>query len=333
MMLKLDETYQPKMSVIETQKAIKEVKDCFDKNFAERLSLTRVPAPLFVQGDSGLNDNLSGVETPVTFSTNDINNLQIVHSLAKWKRKALKRYHFEKGTGLYTDMNAIRKHEDLSNTHSLYVDQWDWEKIISKEDRTDAMLEKVVRDIYEVFKITEAYINFLYPQLSKKLPENIHFITSQELYDMYPDYTDKEKENAICKEYKAVFIKQIGKTLSNGKPHDMRSPDYDDWDLNGDILFYNPILDSAIELSSMGIRVDEISLVKQLEIAGAMDRLELPYHKEVFTKQLPATIGGGIGQSRVCMFFLEKMHIGEVQSSIWSDEMIELCEKNNIILL
>lgn len=333
MMLKLDETYQPKMSVIETQKAIKEVKDCFDKNFAERLSLTRVPAPLFVQGESGLNDNLSGVETPVTFSTNDINNLQIVHSLAKWKRKALKRYHFEKGTGLYTDMNAIRKHEDLSNTHSLYVDQWDWEKIISKEDRTDAMLEKVVRDIYEVFKITEAYINFLYPQLSKKLPDKIHFITSQELYDMYPDYTDKEKENAICKEYKAVFIKQIGKTLSNGKPHDMRSPDYDDWDLNGDILFYNPILDSAIELSSMGIRVDEISLVKQLEIAGAMDRLELPYHKEVFTKQLPATIGGGIGQSRVCMFFLEKMHIGEVQSSIWSDEMIELCEKNNIILL
>lgn len=333
MLLKLDASYKSKMNVIETQKAIKEVKDCFDKNFAERLSLTRVPAPLFVQGDSGLNDNLSGVETPVTFSTNEMDNLQIVHSLAKWKRKALKRYHFEKGTGLYTDMNAIRKHEDLSNIHSLYVDQWDWEKIINKEDRTDAMLEKIVNDIYDVFKITESYINFLYPQLSKKLPDKIHFITSQELHDMYPDYTDKEKENAICKEYKAVFIKQIGKKLSNGKPHDMRAPDYDDWELNGDILFYNPTLDSAIELSSMGIRVDEVSLVKQLELAGAMDRLDLPYHKEVVNKQLPATVGGGIGQSRLCMFFLEKMHIGEVQSSIWSDEMIELCEKNNIILL
>ena len=333
MTLKLDKDYIPKMSVIETQKAIKEVKDCFDRNFAEKLSLTRVPAPLFVQGDSGLNDNLSGVETPVTFSTAEMENLQIVHSLAKWKREALKRYHFEKGTGLYTDMNAIRKHEDLSNIHSLYVDQWDWEKIINKEDRTDEMLEKIVNDIYEVFKITEAYINFLYPQLSKKLPDKIHFITSQELHDKYPDYTDKEKENAIAKEYKAVFIKQIGKKLSNGKPHDLRAPDYDDWELNGDILFYNPILDSAIELSSMGIRVDEVSLLKQLEETNTLDRLELPYHKKVATKQLPSTVGGGIGQSRVCMFFLEKMHIGEVQSSIWSPEMIEKCEKHNIILL
>lgn len=333
MTLKLDKDYIPKMSVIETQKAIKEVKDCFDRNFAEKLSLTRVPAPLFVQGDSGLNDNLSGVETPVTFSTAEMENLQIVHSLAKWKREALKRYHFEKGTGLYTDMNAIRKHEDLSNIHSLYVDQWDWEKIINKEDRTDEMLEKIVNDIYEVFKITEAYINFLYPQLSKKLPDKIHFITSQELHDKYPDYTDKEKENAIAKEYKAVFIKQIGKNLSDGKPHDLRAPDYDDWELNGDILFYNPILDSAIELSSMGIRVDEVSLLKQLEETNTLDRLELPYHKKVATKQLPSTVGGGIGQSRVCMFFLEKMHIGEVQSSIWSPEMIEKCEKHNIILL
>ncbi|MDH6604001.1 aspartate--ammonia ligase [Bacilli bacterium PM5-9] len=333
MTLKLDKDYQPKMSVMETQKAIKEVKDYFDKYLAEKLSLTRVPAPLFVQGDSGLNDNLSGVETPVTFSTDEMENLQIVHSLAKWKRRALKRYEFEKGTGLYTDMNAIRKHEDLSNIHSLYVDQWDWEKIIRKEDRTDETLEKIVNDIFEVFKITEAHINLLYPQLSKKLPDKIFFITSQELHDMYPDYTDKEKENAIVKKHKAVFIKQIGKKLSNGKPHDMRAPDYDDWDLNGDILFYNPVLDSALELSSMGIRVDENSLLKQLEQANAMDRLELPYHQSVLKRQLPCTVGGGIGQSRLCMFFLEKMHIGEVQSSIWSKEMVEKCEEHNIILL
>ncbi|MDL2211303.1 aspartate--ammonia ligase [Erysipelotrichaceae bacterium OttesenSCG-928-M19] len=333
MTLKLDKDYQPKMNVIETQKAIKEVKDYFDKHFAEKLSLTRVPAPLFVQGDSGLNDNLSGVETPVTFSTADMSNLQIVHSLAKWKRKALKRYFFEKGTGLYTDMNAIRKHEDLSNIHSLYVDQWDWEKIINRDERTDEMLEKIVKDIFEVFKMTEEYINALYPQLTRKLPDEIFFITSQELYDLYPDLDDKGRENAIVKEHKAVFIKQIGKKLSNGMPHDMRAPDYDDWELNGDIIFYNPILDSGIELSSMGIRVDEKSLLKQLEAADAMDRATLPYHQDVLNRQLPQTVGGGIGQSRLCMFFLEKMHIGEVQSSIWSKEMVEKCEEHNIILL
>lgn len=333
MSLKLSKDYQPKMSVFETQRAINEVKNCFDRLLAQKLSLIKVPAPLFVQGDSGLNDNLSGVETPVTFSTDKLSNLQIVHSLAKWKRKALQKYSFRTETGLYTDMNAIRKHEDLSNIHSFYVDQWDWEKIIDHKDRTDEKLEQIVSVIFEAFKETETYINSLYPQLSKKLPDKIHFITSQELHDLYPDYTDKQKENAIVKKYGAVFIKQIGKKLSNGLPHDMRAPDYDDWLLNGDILFYNPVLDCAIELSSMGIRVDKKRLIKQLEESNAMERLKLPYHQAVYKEELPQTVGGGIGQSRTCMFFLEKMHIGEVQSSIWNQEIVEKCADHNIILL
>jgi len=333
MRLILKEDYCPKLDLIETQKAVKEVKDFFEDSLAQNLSLTRVAAPLFVQGDTGLNDNLSGTETPVTFDTEYMQNLQIVHSLAKWKRSALKRYEFDYNTGLYTDMNAIRKHETLSNIHSLYVDQWDWEQRIRKEDRTDEMLEKIVRDIYKAFKATEEYINAKYDYLSDKLPDEITFITSQELYDMYPDLDDKGRETAIVKKYGAVFLKQIGYNLSNGAPHDMRSPDYDDWALNGDILLYNPILDSVIELSSMGIRVDEESMVKQLELANLTDRLELKYHQDVVHRRLPYTVGGGIGKSRLAMFFLEKLHIGEVQSSIWSDEMQEICQENNIPLL
>ena len=333
MKLKVNESYQSKLNLLETQQAIKEVKDFFERNLANTLSLTRVSAPLFVQGDTGLNDNLSGNETPVTFETEDMKNLEIVHSLAKWKRKALKRYSFKTYTGLYTDMNAIRKHETLSNIHSIYVDQWDWEKIILEEDRTDQMLEAIVKDIYQVFKDTEQYINSKYTYLTKKLPDEIFFITAQELYDLYPDLDDKGRENAITKKYKAVFVKQIGKKLSNGQPHDMRAPDYDDWELNGDILFYQPILDSSLELSSMGIRVSEETLIKQLKLSDTLDRLELEYHQDVLNKKLPYTVGGGIGQSRMCMFFLEKLHIGEVQSSIWSDEMVKVCEKHNIKLL
>lgn len=333
MKIKTKDDYQPKLDLLQTQKAIKELKDHFERRLAEKLDLMRVSAPLFVQGDTGLNDNLSGKETPVTFETQDIKNLQIVHSLAKWKRNALKRYNFAEHTGLYTDMNAIRAHETITNIHSIYVDQWDWEKIIPKCDRTDKTLEKIVKDIFDVFKETETYINELYPHLSRKLPDEIFFITSQELLDLYPDLDDKGRENAIVKEHKAVFIKQIGKTLSDGKPHDMRAPDYDDWDLNGDIIFYQPILDAPLELSSMGIRVSEESLMKQLTKSKTLDRLELDYHKDIMAKKLPYTVGGGIGQSRMCMFFLEKMHIGEVQSSTWSNEMVDFCKKHNIHLL
>ncbi|MEG0283260.1 MAG: aspartate--ammonia ligase [Erysipelotrichales bacterium] len=333
MVIKLKEDYCPKLNLLETQKAIKELKDYFERTLADTLSLTRVSAPLFVEGNTGLNDNLSGKENPVTFETKDIENLQIVHSLAKWKRNALQRYEFPLNTGLYTDMNAIRKHEELSNIHSIYVDQWDWEKIIRKEDRTDAMLEKIVKDIYSVFKKTEIYINGLYPHLTTKLPDEIFFITAQELLDLYPDLDDKGRENAIVKEHKAVFIKQIGKTLSTGEPHDTRSPDYDDWELNGDIIFYDSILDSALELSSMGIRVDEDTLMKQLRESNTTDRLHLKYHQDIINRKLPYTVGGGIGQSRLCMFYLEKLHIGEVQSSTWSEEMMEVCRKNKINLL
>lgn len=333
MELIIKKDYQSKLDLLQTQRAIKELKDYFERTLADNLNLTRVSAPLFVKGETGLNDNLSGSEVPITFATSDLDNLQIVHSLAKWKRNALKKYDFKPYTGLYTDMNAIRKHETLSNIHSLYVDQWDWERIIHKEDLNDMMLEDIVKRLFKVFKSTEQYINKLYPHLSDKLPEEIFFITSQELLDMYPDYTDKERENAIAKKHKAVFIKNIGGELSNGKPHDMRSPDYDDWQLNGDILFYNPILYCALELSSMGIRVSKEVLVKQLEKAKANDRLQLEYHQAILNDELPHTIGGGIGQSRLCMFYLEKLHIGEVQSSQWAQEMIEVCAKNNITLL
>lgn len=322
------------LDIRETQVAIKIIKDYFEKELANKLNLIRVSAPLFVKSETGLNDNLNGVEKPVSFNVRKYDmNVEIVQSLAKWKRMALKTYGFKIGEGLYTDMNAIRPDEILDSIHSIYVDQWDWEKVISKEERCEEYLKKTVITIYEVFKETEKRINNLYPIFRYKLPEKIKFITTQELEDMYPTKTPKERENMICEKYKAVFLMKIGKRLKSGKPHDGRAPDYDDWELNGDILFFNPILQKAFELSSMGIRVDAKALKKQLEIANALDRSELPYHKMLLEEKLPLTIGGGIGQSRICMFFLEKRHIGEVQASIWTDNIINDCIKDNIFLL
>lgn len=334
MCLVIPERYETNLGVIETQQAIKDLKDFFENRLGEMLKLTRVSSPLFVLPETGTNDNLNGVEKPVSFQIPYLRkDAEIVHSLAKWKRMALKKYGFPVGRGLYTDMNAIRKDEELDNLHSLYVDQWDWELIIDKEDRTMETLKKVVRDLYNVFKETEEHVHSIYPEVECILPEEITFITSQELLDMYPDFSPKERENAIAKDKKAVFLMQIGKVLSSGEKHDGRSPDYDDWDLNGDILFYNPVLDSAIELSSMGIRVDEDALERQLKAAKCEDRKELDYHKELLDGKLPYTIGGGIGQSRICMFFLNKAHIGEVQVGIWPQEMIEECSQAGITLL
>ncbi len=325
--------YKSKLSLFETEVAIKRLKDFFEDELSAELSLTRVSAPLFVRPESGLNDDLNGIETAVSFSTDHESEVQIVHSLAKWKRMALHKYKMKPYSGLYTDMNAIRKCEELSNIHSLYVDQWDWEKIIAHEDRTPEKLESIVRRIYSVFKKTDRYIASIYPSISEKLPEEIKFITSQELEDRYPKATPKEREDLISKEYGAVFIKGIGHTLKSGEKHDGRAPDYDDWDLNGDILFWNPILGRALELSSMGIRVDEKALTSQLEIAGCAHRSELPFHSMLLKKELPYTVGGGIGQSRICMFFLEKAHIGEVQSSLWPHEMSATCREAGIELL
>lgn len=323
-----------KLDIRETQIAIKIIKDFFEKELAKKLNLVRVSAPLFVRPETGLNDNLSGVEKPVSFNIRKYGvEVEIVQSLAKWKRMALKTYGFCAGEGLYTDMNAIRPDEELDHIHSIYVDQWDWEKVINREDRTEDYLKKTVETIYGVFKETENRINGIYPSLKWKLPDKIHFITTQELEDMYPDKTPKEREHLICEEYKAVFLMKIGKKLKSGKPHDGRSPDYDDWELNGDILFWNPALNEALELSSMGIRVDEKALKEQLLAAGALDRLNKEYHRLLIEGKLPLTIGGGIGQSRICMYFLEKKHIGEVQASVWTDSIIQECKENNIFLL
>ena len=334
MCLVIPERYESSLGVIETQQAIKDLKDFFENRLGEMLKLTRVSSPLFVLPETGTNDNLNGVEKPVSFEVPHLRkDAEIVHSLAKWKRVALKKYGFSVGRGLYTDMNAIRKDEELDNLHSLYVDQWDWELIINKEDRTMKTLKKVVKSLYKVFKETEEHVHMIYPEVECVLPEEITFITTQELLDMYPNLTPKEREDAIVREKKAVFLMQIGKVLSNGEEHDGRSPDYDDWDLNGDILFYNPVLDNAIELSSMGIRVDEKALERQLKLANCEDRKELDYHKALLEGKLPYTIGGGIGQSRICMFFLNKAHIGEVQVGIWPQEMVEECAKSGIELL
>ncbi len=329
------EGYKSKNNIIETERAIKKLKDFSQKRLSEELNLTRVSAPIFVKCSTGINDNLNGVERPVSFDAKAIedSNVEIVQSLAKWKRIALKRYGFEAGEGLYTDMNAIRRDEELDNLHSMYVDQWDWEKVIDKKDRTEKTLKSTVESIYKVFKDTETYINSLYPSIEKILPEKITFITTQELEDRYPDLTPKQREDAIAKKAGAVFISQIGKALKSGEKHDGRSPDYDDWELNGDIILWYPILDRAVELSSMGIRVDEKSLEKQLKISNCEDRKELQYHKMLLNGNLPYTIGGGIGQSRICMFFLRKAHIGEVQAAIWPQEMIEECKSENIFLL
>lgn len=322
------------LDVIETQVAIKNIKDYFESNLADKLNLLRVSAPLFVRPETGLNDNLSGYEKPVSFLLNKYDErVEIVQSLAKWKRMALKLYNFKYGEGLYTDMNAIRPNETLDRTHSIYVDQWDWEKVIQKNDRNEKYLINIVSDIYEVFKGTEEKVNEAYPLLEKKLPDEITFITSQELEDLYPRKSPKERESLICKDKKAVFLMKIGQTLKSGKPHDGRAPDYDDWDLNGDILFWNPILNEALELSSMGIRVDKKSLVKQLEVSGCEERLKFDYHRSLLDNKLPNSIGGGIGQSRICMYFLERKHIGEVQASIWTDEILSKCKEEKIFLL
>jgi aspartate--ammonia ligase len=327
--------YKPQLDIRETEVAIKRLKDYFETRLSKELNLTRVSAPLFVKTSTGLNDNLNGVERPVAFDSKFIegHNFEIVHSLAKWKRMALHRYGFKTSEGLYTDMNAIRRDEDLDNLHSMYVDQWDWEKVIDKEERTEENLSSIVKGIYKVFKDSEEYISSAYPHIERILPEEIFFITSQELEDRYPHFTPKEREDAIAKEKGAVFIMKIGGVLRSGEKHDGRSPDYDDWELNGDIIFWYPVLERAVELSSMGIRVDEEALSRQLEIAGCEERKEFNFHKMLLQGQLPYTVGGGIGQSRICMFFLRKAHIGEVQAAMWPEEMVNECEKARILLL
>lgn len=329
------EGYMATLNVRDTEKAIKRVKDFFERELATQLNLQRVSAPLFVAPESGLNDNLNGVERPVSFGILEQGDkeVEIVHSLAKWKRQALKRYGFNHGEGLYTDMNAIRRDEETDNIHSIFVDQWDWEKIISKEERNTATLKDTVKSVYEALRVTEKYIANRYDYVECFLPEEITFVTSQELEDMYPDCTPKERENNIARLKGAVFIMQIGDKLKSGEKHDGRAPDYDDWSLNGDIIVYYPVLDMAFELSSMGIRVDEKSLKEQLEKADCMNRAELPFQKALLNGELPYTIGGGIGQSRICMFFLRKCHIGEVQSSVWPEEIWEAAAKRDVNLL
>ncbi len=324
-----------KKELRETQRAIKYIKDYFEVELAKSLNLMRVSAPLFVRPETGFNDNLTGVEKAVKFSLTEYDEtVEIVQSLAKWKRIALRWYGFNVGEGIYTDMDAIRPHEILDPTHSIYVDQWDWEKVIHREDRNEEYLIDIVEDIYSVFINTEKYLDGIYPnKFSEKLPDKIKFITSQELEDKYPDLTPDEREYEAVKEHKAIFLLKIGNLLKSGEPHGIRSPDYDDWDLNGDIIFWNPVTNDALELSSMGIRVDEESLDRQLKLANAEDRRELEYHKLLLDGKLPYTVGGGIGQSRMCMYFLEKKHIGEVQASVWTRDIISECDDKGIMLL
>lgn len=331
---KIPTGYQSDLNLHDTQVAIKTVKDFFQQTLAQKLNLLRVSAPVFVSPSSGLNDNLNGVERPVSFEIKGMDeNAEIVHSLAKWKRYALKKYGFSHGEGLYTDMIAIRRDEDIDNIHSVYVDQWDWEKIISREERTMETLINTVRSIYSVLRKTEKYMAVQYDYIEEILPKEIAFVSTQELVDMYPDCTPKEREYKIVKEKGAVFLMQVGKALSNGERHDGRAPDYDDWELNGDILVYYPVLDIALELSSMGIRVDEEALDAQLTEADCDDRRTLDFQKAILNKELPYTIGGGIGQSRICMFFLRKAHIGEVHASLWPEEVLEEAKANGISLL
>ncbi len=326
--------YTPKLDLIETEIALKFVKDNFEAELGKELSLTRVSAPLFLLEASGLNDNLNGVERSVSFDIKETGKVaEVAHSLAKWKRHALGRYGFKPGTGIYTDMNAIRRDEVCDAIHSLYVDQWDWEKVLTREERTRDYLEKTVRQIYSVLLRVSNLVCKKYPQINIDLPSDIYFITTLELEERFPEMTPKQRENAIAKEYGAVFLIGIGGKLKNGAPHDGRAPDYDDWNLNGDILVHYPMIGGALELSSMGIRVDAARLQAQLSEAQKEDRLAFPFHKALLADELPLTIGGGIGQSRLCMFMLEKAHIGEVQASIWPDEMVAECAKNNINIL
>lgn len=331
----IPEGYQPILDQRETQRAIKKVKDYFQQELAYGLQLRRVTAPLFVFPESGLNDTLNGYERRVEFTIKDMNEakVEVVQSLAKWKRMALGKYGVEPGKGIYTDMNAIRRDEEMDNLHSVYVDQWDWEKVITKEQRTEEYLEETVRTIYNAIKNLSDYVNRLYRDIQNEIPNEITFITSQELEDAYPDKTPKERESIVAEKYGAVFIKKIGGVLASGEKHDGRAPDYDDWELNGDIILWNDILQEAFEISSMGIRVDAEAMKRQLEIDGKLDRLEMPFHKGVIDGTIPLSIGGGIGQSRLCMYFLRKAHIGEVQVSVWPEDMIKECAENNIFLL
>ena len=326
--------YKPRMSVRETEKAIKFVKDTFQRQFVKSFDFERLSAPLFVKSKTGVNDDLSGTERAVRFDVKEQGvEVEIVHSLAKWKRLALHKYGFSLGEGIYTDMNAIRRDDNCDNYHSIYVDQWDWEMVIDKKQRTVDFLKMIVSRIVATICETLEETKKQFPVIDLKLNREVFFVTSQELLDMYPDKTPKERENLIAQKYGTVFIMNIGGVLSDGKPHDLRAPDYDDWSLNGDIFFWDEILQSGIEISSMGIRVDADSLVAQLKLANAEDRLQHKYHQGIINGTLPLTIGGGIGQSRLCMLLLQKAHIGEVQVSLWPDEMREKCKEANIVLL
>ena len=330
----IPQDYHTPLSVYEMQRAIEFIKSNFQVNLSNALNLRRVSAPLFVDENSGLNDNLNGVERPVSFDIPDVGtNAQVVHSLAKWKRLALKRYDFKVGKGLFTDMNAIRRDEEVDNLRSVYVDQWDWEKVISAEDRNVAYLKRTVRDIVSAVSETSSALNVAFPSLHTKLPSEVFFITTQELEDLYPDLTPKQREDEICKKKGVVFLMQIGKILKSGIKHDGRAPDYDDWELNGDILYWNEVLGHAFEISSMGIRVDPMSLDSQLTIAGCDDRRTLPFHKMLLNGELPLTMGGGIGQSRLCMLLIGTAHIGEVQVSLWDEATRKTCEDAGVMLL
>ena len=331
----IPEGYDPKYGIMETEIAIKFVKDFFEKELSSALNLTRISAPLFVKKSSGLNDNLNGVERPVAFETKEVpdETLEIVHSLAKWKRMALKRYGVPVGQGIYTDMNAIRRDEDMDNTHSIYVDQWDWEKVITKEDRNFDFLKETIRKIYKVFLNTEKELSARFEKVKISLPNEVTFITSQELENLYPNLTPEERENEFAKSRGAIFVTQIGKVLASGQRHDGRAPDYDDWELNGDLILWDPALNHSLELSSMGIRVDKDALERQLKELNLEERKELDFHKQLLNGELPLTIGGGIGQSRICMFFLQKAHIGEVQASFWTEDIKKVCRENGINLL
>lgn len=335
MSLILPENYDPKMTIRETQEAIKYIRDTFQREFGREMNLSRISAPLFVEKSSGLNDNLNGVERPVSFDVpwNPGETIEVVQSLAKWKRMALKRYGFAPGEGLYTNMNAIRRDEVLDNLHSCYVDQWDWERVITKEQRTPETLRATVLDIFRIIKHMEHEVWYKYPRAVYPLPDEIHFVDTEDLLAEYPDKTAKERENLAAKKYGCIFLTRIGDKLANGEPHDGRAPDYDDWQLNGDIIFWYEPLNCALEISSMGIRVDEDSLAEQLKKAGCEERANLPYHRMLLNRELPYTIGGGVGQSRLCMLLLGRAHVGEVQASIWPEEMRRECAEHNITLL
>ena len=336
MALIIPENYNPHLSVRETQEAIKYIRDTFQRELGREMHLERISAPLFVEKSSGLNDDLNGVERPVQFDLASIpgETVEVVHSLAKWKRMALKTYGFQPGEGLYTNMNAIRRDEELDNLHSCYVDQWDWEKVILREDRTESYLRQTVRAIMGAVCETNDALDIAFPSLHTCIDRDVYFISTQELEDRFPDLTPKQREDAICREHHTVFLMQIGGNLKrSGQPHDGRAPDYDDWQLNGDILLWNPVLERSFEISSMGIRVDEAALDRQLTASGCDDRRTLPFHRMLLAGELPLTIGGGIGQSRLCMMMIGTCHIGEVQASLWDPETVQTCESTGIMLL